>query len=65
MIKVKDTVSKVTAAKRTITVSGVSIKDDILVDENGNISSEIIESLPEGITVFDVKITIEIPEDEI
>lgn len=64
MIKVKDTEAKMSVPKRTITVTGVSIEDGILVDESGEIVYLIEERLPEGVEVFDIKITVELPEED-
>lgn len=64
MIKVKDTEAKMSVPKRTITVTGVSIEDGVLVDESGEIVYLIEERLPEGVEVFDIKITVELPEED-
>lgn len=59
----KDKDATISVAKRTITATSVSIKDGIFVDENGNIAELIKENLPDGVSEFDIKITIELPED--
>ena len=59
----KDKDATVSVAKRTITATSVSIQDGIFVDENGNIAESVKENLPDGIDKFDIKITIEFPED--
>lgn len=61
---VKDTESKVTVAKRTITVKDASVKDLRFVDETGDITAEVLNQIPEGIDEIDLKITIELPEEE-
>lgn len=64
MITHKDTEPKVTVGKRNISVKGVSIKDGILVDENGSIVPELEKILPDWVTEFDMKISIELPDEE-
>ena len=64
MIKVKDVESKQTEAKRNITISGVSVINNELVDEDGNIANAILEKLPDGVNEFDIKISIILPSDE-
>lgn len=60
MISVKDT------KKRTITVKGVQLKDGMLVDiETGeNVLSQIAEKLPENADMFDMKVDVQIPDDD-
>lgn len=62
MFKVKDVEPKMSARKKNITISGVMIEDEQLVDEEGSIVGRLAEKLPEGINMFDLKISIEIPE---
>lgn len=64
MVTHKDTEPKVTAGKRNISVKGVSIKDGLLVDENGSIVPELEKNLPDWVTEFDMKISIELPDEE-
>ena len=63
MIKIKDTQSKITAPTRTITVSNISIKKGHFVDEEGSIVEKVVSNLPEGVSEFDIKIKIELPEE--
>lgn len=68
MIKSKDTEQKTNPAKRNITVTDVEIKDGkfTTVDEFGEILDVVEgveEKLPEGVTIFDIKISIELPEE--
>lgn len=63
MITVKDSESKVTAAKRNITIKNVRIEDNILVDEDGAIASAIAAKLPENVEEFTIKISIELLDE--
>ena len=64
MVTHKDTESKVTSGKRNILIKGVSIKDGLLVDENGSIVPDLEKNLPDWVTEFDMKISIELPDEE-
>lgn len=64
MIKYKDSASRVTPGSRNITVEGVRIEDNKLVDESGDIIPALKDSLPEGTDEFTIKIKIELPYEE-
>lgn len=64
MIKVKETSAKTTPAKRSITVSGVRIENGVFVDEEGNIVDSVLEVLPDVGSIFDIKIAIELDDEE-
>lgn len=54
----------VSATKKNITASGVRIENGVFVDDEGSIVDRIAEMLPEGTTIFDIKISIELPDEE-
>lgn len=54
----------VSAAKKNITANGVRIENGVFVDDEGSIVDRIAEMLPEGTTIFDIKISIELPDEE-
>lgn len=62
-VTVKNTESKVTAPKRTITVKGAVVKDLRFVDETGDVTSQVLEQIPEGLQTIDVKISIELDSE--
>lgn len=65
MIKVKEVGSKVTPAKKNITISDVAISDDNFVDEEGSIMNRLVEALPCGEdTKFTIKISIDLPDEK-
>lgn len=64
MIKVKESKAKTTAAKRTITVTEVSIEDGIFVDEEGNIAGKVLEKLPKHTGKLKLSFCIELPDEE-
>ena len=63
-VTVKNTESKVTTAKRTITVKGAVVNDLRFVDETGDVTGQVLEQIPEDLETIDVKISIELPDDE-
>lgn len=54
----------VSAAKKNIIASGVRIENGTFVDDEGSIVERIAEKLPKGTTIFDIKISIEISDEE-
>ena len=63
-VTVKNTESKVTTAKRTITVKGAVVNELRFVDETGNVTNQVLEQIPESLETIDVKISIELPDVE-
>lgn len=63
-VTVKNTESKVTTAKRTITVKGAVVNDLRFVDETGDVTGQVLEQIPEDLETIDVKISIELPDEE-
>ena len=61
MFKVKEVESKVTPAKKNITISGVKIENNTLVDEDGSIMSKLADEM--GNEEFTIKISLELPEE--
>lgn len=64
MVDSKIKKATVSAAKKNITASGVRIENGTFVDDEGSIVDRIAEMLPEGTTIFDIKISIELPDEE-
>lgn len=61
MFKVKEVESKVTPAKKNITISGVKIENNTLVDEDGSIMSKLADEMSNE--EFTIKISLELPEE--
>lgn len=59
-VTVKNTESKMTCAKRTITVKDAIVKDLKFVDETGDVTNQVLEQIPEGLDTINVKISIEL-----
>ena len=62
-VTVKNTESKVTAPKRTITVKGAVVNDLRFIDETGDVTSQVLEQIPEDLQTIDVKISIELDSE--
>ena len=62
-VTVKNTESKVTAPKRTMTVKGAVVNDLRFVDETGDVTSQVLEQIPEDLQTIDVKISIELDSE--
>lgn len=62
-VKITNTDAKVSAPKRTITIKGAIVKDLKFVDETGDVTSQVLDEIPENLKTIDIKITIELPEE--
>ena len=60
----KDTEPKPQVAKRNIKIDGVSIENNQLIDEEGNIANRLADILPNGVDEFTLKITIVLPDED-
>lgn len=64
MVKFKDSAERVTPGSRNITVEGVRIENNKLVDESGDIATALADLLPNGVDEFVIKIKIELPSEK-
>lgn len=64
MIKITETESKKTPAKKNIQLKNISVNNLKLIDTDTgeDISQQVIEAIPSGIDTIDFKIILEIPE---
>lgn len=63
MLSVKDSEPK-TIKKRILKLTNISVKESKFVDDEGDVTNELIEALPEGVETVDFKITIELDSDD-
>lgn len=65
MIKISNTESKTTPAKKNIQLKNISVKDLRLIDTDTgeDISHEVINEIPDEIDTINFKITIELPDE--
>lgn len=64
MIKITHSQEKLTPAKKNIKLDGIFVKDLKFVDETGDITQQVIDALPEGISEVGFKITVELPSED-
>lgn len=65
MIKISNTESKTTPAKKNIQLKNISVKDLRLIDTDTgeDISQEVINEIPDEIDTINFKITIKLPDE--
>lgn len=64
MIKISESQGKFITSKKNIKLDGIYVKDLKFVDETGDITQQVIDALPEGITQIGFKITVELPSED-
>ena len=64
MISIKETESKVTAAKKNITIKDAIVKELRFVDETGDVTEQVLSAIPKGFETINVKISLELPDEE-
>lgn len=62
-ISCKDTEAKLSTPKRNIKIEGVSVEENMLCDEEGNIAERLKAIIPDGVDEFTVKISIVLDDD--
>lgn len=65
MVKKKDKAGSMSSATRTITATDIKIENGVMVDENGDVVSQISNYLPEDIESFKLTIKFEISDEEV
>lgn len=50
--------------KRVIKFEDVSVKDNVLLDDNGTIAEQLIKNLPQNTERLDISVTVSLSEDE-
>lgn len=63
MFSVKDSEPKQPTKKRTIKLSNISVRESKFVDEEGDVTNELLKALPNGIDTVDFKIVIDLGEE--
>lgn len=64
MVKISNSSSKHVAAKRTITINDALVRELKFVDETGDVIEQVLSEIPSGISTINVKITIELPDED-
>lgn len=63
-IKISESGEKYTPAKKTVKVTDVFLKDLKFVDDEGDITQQVVEALPKGTEKVSFSITVELPSEE-
>lgn len=63
-IKITESAEKITPAKKTVKVTDVYLKDLKFVDEEGDITQQVVDALPSGTEKVYFSITVELPSEE-
>lgn len=63
MVQIKETESKVTTAKKNITIKDAIVKELRFVDESGDVTAQVLDAIPDGIDTITVKISIELMDE--
>jgi hypothetical protein len=63
MISIKETESKVTSAKKNITIKDALVSELRFVDETGDVTEQVLSAIPENFKTINIKITLELPDE--
>ena len=63
MVSIKETESKVTAAKKNITIKDALVSQLKFVDESGDVTDQVLSAIPPEFKTINVKITLELPDE--
>jgi hypothetical protein len=64
MVSIKKTPSKISTAKKNITIKGALVKELRFVDETGDVTSEVLDAIPSEFETIDIKITLALPDED-
>lgn len=63
MVNIKETESKITCAKKNITIKDALVSELRFVDESGDVTDQVLSAIPEDFKTINVKITLELPDE--
>lgn len=63
MVSIKETESKVTTAKKNITIKDALVSQLRFVDESGDVTDQVLSAIPPEFKTINVKITLELPDE--
>lgn len=63
MVSIKETESKVTTAKKTITIKDAIVSELRFVDETGDVTNQVLSAIPKEFKTINVKISLELPDE--
>lgn len=62
MVSIKETESKITSAKKNITIKDAFVSELRFVDETGNVTDQVLSAIPAEFKTINIKITLELPD---
>lgn len=62
MVSIKETESKITAARKNITIKDALVSELRFVDESGDVTEQVLSAIPSDFKTINIKITLELPE---
>ena len=63
MVSIKETESKVTSAKKNITIKDALVSELRFVDESGDVTEQVLSAIPPEFKTINIKITLELPDE--
>ena len=63
MVSIKETESKVTSAKKNITIKDALVSQLRFVDESGDVTEQVLSAIPPEFKTINIKITLELPDE--
>lgn len=63
MVSIKETESKITAARKNITIKDALVSELRFVDETGDVTEQVLSAIPEDFKTINIKITLELPDE--
>lgn len=63
MVSIKKTESKITSAKKNITIKDALVSELRFVDETGDVTEQVLSAIPEEFKTINIKITLELPDE--
>ena len=63
MVSIKETESKVTSAKKNITIKDALVSELRFVDESGDVTEQVLSAIPSDFKTINIKITLELPDE--
>lgn len=63
MVSIKETESKITAARKNITIKDALVSELRFVDETGDVTEQVLSAIPKDFKTINIKITLELPDE--
>lgn len=60
MVQIKDIESKVSNAKKNITIKNAVVKELRFVDETGDVTNQVLEAIPKNVETITIKISVDL-----